>query len=189
MARVSSQKAVWPPYDSFMASRCQRSEGSRKLFGSPERVSWVRALCDTDERLMDRQVEGTDDSCAGHAARQSRHKFLSKPFIAEPGTACTESYIVARPLRHRRRGRKRYAAYLRTRFARFLVSLRKVHPRRDAECLRFRARPAAGPSNGQTQMLYKRVRTDRRRDRFHRDLRSPSTIASCSMRSYADDRR
>jgi site-specific DNA-methyltransferase (adenine-specific) len=51
-------------------------------------------------------------------------KFLSKPIIAEPGTACTESYLVAGHFDSEIEANN-YARYLRTRFARFLVSLRK----------------------------------------------------------------
>jgi site-specific DNA-methyltransferase (adenine-specific) len=51
-------------------------------------------------------------------------KFLSKPTIGEPGTACTESYIVAGVFDTEIEAMN-YAKYLRTRFARFLVSLRK----------------------------------------------------------------
>jgi site-specific DNA-methyltransferase (adenine-specific) len=51
-------------------------------------------------------------------------KFLSKPIIAEPGTACTESYVVAGVFDTEVEATN-YASYLRTRFARFLVSLRK----------------------------------------------------------------
>lgn len=51
-------------------------------------------------------------------------KFLGKPIIAGPGTACTETYLVAG--RFDTEGEAAaYAAYLRTRFVRFLVSLRK----------------------------------------------------------------
>lgn len=56
-------------------------------------------------------------------------KFLSKPIIAEPGTACTETYLVA-GLFDSEAEAKHYATYLRTRFVRFLVSLRK--PTQDA---------------------------------------------------------
>lgn len=56
-------------------------------------------------------------------------KFLSKPIIAEPGTACTETYVVA-GLFDSEAEAKNYASYLRTRFVRFLVSLRK--PTQDA---------------------------------------------------------
>ena len=59
-------------------------------------------------------------------------KFLSKPIVAEPGTACTETYIVAGHFDDERAA-TRYANYLRTRFVRFLVSLRKAtqHATRD----------------------------------------------------------
>ncbi|MBE0418265.1 MAG: restriction endonuclease, partial [Coriobacteriia bacterium] len=59
-------------------------------------------------------------------------KFLSKPIIAEPGTACTETYLVAGHFDSEVMANN-YAKYLRTRIARFLVSLRKVtqHATRD----------------------------------------------------------
>ncbi|PIY05432.1 MAG: restriction endonuclease, partial [Gallionellales bacterium CG_4_10_14_3_um_filter_54_96] len=59
-------------------------------------------------------------------------KFLSKPIIAEPGTACTETYLVAGHFDNETMALN-YAQYLRTRFARFLVSLRKAtqHATRD----------------------------------------------------------
>src|SRR6266550_8048390 len=56
-------------------------------------------------------------------------KFLSKPIIAEPGTACTETYLVAGHFNSKGEATN-YAEYLRTRFVRFLVSLRK--PTQDA---------------------------------------------------------
>jgi len=56
-------------------------------------------------------------------------KFLSKPIIAEPGTACTETYLVAGHFNDEKTA-DNYAKYLRTRFVRFLVSLRK--PTQDA---------------------------------------------------------
>jgi hypothetical protein len=59
-------------------------------------------------------------------------KFLSKPIIAEPGTACTETYLVAGHFNEETVAIN-YAKYLRTRFVRFLVSLRKAtqHATRD----------------------------------------------------------
>ena len=59
-------------------------------------------------------------------------KFLSKPIIAEPGTACTETYLVAGHFDTEQEA-KNYARYLSTRFVRFLVSLRKAtqHATRD----------------------------------------------------------
>jgi len=59
-------------------------------------------------------------------------KFLSRPILAEPGTACTETYLVAGHFQTETEATN-YAQYLRTRFVRFLVSLRKAtqHATRD----------------------------------------------------------
>ncbi len=98
-----------------------------KLFGS-QKVSWVeRSDIPTNAAWIDKwkvlmtRVQGTS------AAVET--KFLSKPIIAEPGTACTESYIVAGSFDSESEA-KSLASCLRTRFARFLVSLRK--PTQDA---------------------------------------------------------
>ena len=50
---------------------------------------------------------------------------LGKPNVAEPGSVCTQTWIVAGPMGSE--GEAINAAhYLQTRFARFLVSLRKI---------------------------------------------------------------
>jgi site-specific DNA-methyltransferase (adenine-specific) len=46
------------------------------------------------------------------------------PIVLEPGTACTETYLVINRCKSERKA-KLFAAYLRTRFVRFLISLRK----------------------------------------------------------------
>ena len=93
-----------------------------KLFGS-QKLTWVeRTAIPTNTAWIDKwkvlmtRVQGTS------AAIET--KFLSRPLLAEPGTACTESYVVA-GLFDNEDEAKNYASYLRTRFARFLVSLRK----------------------------------------------------------------
>lgn len=101
-----------------------------KLFGS-QRVSWVErseitvnpAWIDKWKVLMT-AVQGTS------AAVET--KYLSRPIIAEPGTACTETYLVAGHF-DTEAAAANYAGYLRTRFVRFLVSLRKAtqHASRD----------------------------------------------------------
>lgn len=101
-----------------------------RLFGS-QRISWVErekitvnsAWIDEWKVLMT-AVQGTS------AAVET--KFLSKPIIAEPGTACTETYLVAGHFDNEAEA-KNFAKYLRTRFVRFLVSLRKAtqHATRD----------------------------------------------------------
>lgn len=49
---------------------------------------------------------------------------LSPPILGEPGSVCTQTYLVAGPLSSKVEAES-VASYLRTRFARFLVSLRK----------------------------------------------------------------
>ena len=93
-----------------------------QLFGS-QKVSWIERddlslnieLVDTWKVLMTR-VQGTS------AAVET--KFLSKPIIARPGTACTETYVIAGAFSSESEAQS-VASYIRTRFARFLVSLRK----------------------------------------------------------------
>lgn len=101
-----------------------------KLFGS-QKVSWIERKEVTvnpewiDEwKVLMTAVQGTS------AAVET--KFLSRPIIAEPKTACTETYLVAGHFADERTA-KYYAKYLRTRFVRFLVSLRKAtqHATRD----------------------------------------------------------
>jgi hypothetical protein len=81
-------------------------------------------------------------------------KFLSKPIIAEPGTACTETYLVAGHFDSQTEA-VNYAKYLRTRFVRFLVSLRKAtqHATRDV----YAFVPALSPTREWTDAkLFKR---------------------------------
>ena len=101
-----------------------------KLFGS-KKISWVQRkdipanLQWIDEwKVLMTAVQGTS------AAVET--KFLSKPIVAEPGTACTETYLVAGHFGSEREA-VNYDRYLRTRFVRFLVSLRKAtqHATRD----------------------------------------------------------
>ena len=101
-----------------------------KLYGS-RRVSWIgRSEVTVNPQWIDEwkvlmtAVQGTS------AAVET--KFLSKPIIAEPGTACTETYLVAGHF-DSEEAAIYCAKYLRTRFVRFLVALRKAtqHATRD----------------------------------------------------------
>lgn len=93
-----------------------------KLFGS-QRTSWIEREALTvnsawvdDWKVLMTSVQGTS------AAVETM--FLSRPIVAEPGTACTETYLVAGAFDDELEARS-LASYLRTRFVRFLVSLRK----------------------------------------------------------------
>jgi site-specific DNA-methyltransferase (adenine-specific) len=93
-----------------------------KLYGS-QRISWVKRS-DIQEnpewidewKVLMTRVQGTSSAV--------ETMFLPRPIIAGPGEACTETYLVAGRFKSEQTA-KLYAAYLRTRFVRFLVSLRK----------------------------------------------------------------
>lgn len=129
-SRVSSRKPFGLPTN-FKGK--QSSVGLKepiKLFEN-QRVGWVeREDIATSPGWIDEwkvlmtAVQGTS------AAVET--KFLSKPIVAGPGTACTETYLVAGHFGDETTA-VNYAEYLRTRFVRFLVSLRKAtqHATRD----------------------------------------------------------
>jgi site-specific DNA-methyltransferase (adenine-specific) len=77
----------------------------------PKNANWI-----DDWKVLMSRVQGTS------AAVETQ--FLGRPIMSGPGEACTETYVVAGRF-PRKTDAERYAAYLRTRFARFLVSLRK----------------------------------------------------------------
>lgn len=120
--RVSSRKPFGLATNFKGKKTPSRMTDPVKLFAN-QRIDWTErnsitvnnAWIDEWKVLMTR-VQGTS------AAVET--KFLSKPIIAGPGTACTETYLVAGRF-HTEKEAARYAMYLRTRFVRFLVSLRK----------------------------------------------------------------
>lgn len=121
-SRVSSQKPFGLRTFFHGKPDSRRINDPVKLFGS-QRISWVtRSEIPTNTAWIDKwkvlmtRVQGTS------AAIET--KFLSKPIVAEPGTACTESYLVAGVFDTETEA-NHYASYLRTRYVRFLVSLRK----------------------------------------------------------------
>ncbi|OBK17865.1 Eco57I restriction-modification methylase domain-containing protein [Mycobacterium asiaticum] len=61
---------------------------------------------------------------------------LGEPVVAAPGTACTETYLVIGVCKSETEARN-LAAYMRTRFVRFLVSLRKITQNITRDSYRF----------------------------------------------------
>ncbi len=121
-ARVSSRKPFGLPTNFHGKPSAANLDDPVEFYGS-QKLTWVDrsaiprnpAWVDDWKVLMTR-VQGTS------AAVET--KFLSKPIVAGPGTACSETYLVAGRFQDQIAAR-RYAEYLRTRFVRFLVSLRK----------------------------------------------------------------
>lgn len=121
-ARVSSQKPFGLRTFFHGAPTPDGLKSPVELYGS-QKVSWIdRSVVIQNAEWVDQwkvlvtAVQGTS------AAVET--KFLSKPIIAGPGTACSETYLVAGRFSTGDEARE-YAQYLRTRFVRFLVSLRK----------------------------------------------------------------
>jgi site-specific DNA-methyltransferase (adenine-specific) len=52
------------------------------------------------------------------------HQIMAEPIIAEPGSVCTETYLILNTFENEQDA-KNFAGYVRTRFFRFLVALRK----------------------------------------------------------------
>jgi len=126
-ARVSSRKPFGFATNFHGAEDTKGLKDPVKLFGS-QRVTWIeRSVIPANQEWVDdwkvlmTRVQGTS------AAVET--KFLSKPIIAGPGTACSETYLVAGRFEGEDEA-TRFAKFLRTRFVRFLVSLRK--PTQDA---------------------------------------------------------
>jgi site-specific DNA-methyltransferase (adenine-specific) len=129
-ARVSSRKPFGLPTN-FKGKPSAAGVSKPVRLYENQRIGWV-ARKDVainpewiDEwKVLMTAVQGTS------AAVET--KFLSKPIIAGPGTACTETYLVAGHFDNEPEA-VNYAKYLRTRFVRFLVSLRKAtqHATRD----------------------------------------------------------
>ena len=126
-ARVSSRKPFGLPTNYDVKPSAEGLREPLRLFAN-QRIGWIsREDITTNSEWIDEwkvlmtRVQGTS------AAVET--KFLSKPIIAEPGTACTETYLVAGRFATKLEA-MHCAKYLRTRFVRFLVSLRK--PTQDA---------------------------------------------------------
>ncbi len=120
--RVSSRKPFGLPTNFHGKPESKGLKNPVKLFGS-QRITYVeRSEIPTNGEWIDKwkvlmtAVQGTS------AAVET--KFLSKPIIAGPGSACSETYLVA-GLFETEAEAANYAVYLRSRFVRFLVSLRK----------------------------------------------------------------
>jgi len=125
--RVSSRKPFGFPTNFHGTTTPEGLKQAVKLYGS-QRISWInRSEIERNQDWVDEwkvlmtRVQGTS------AAVETM--FLSRPIIAGPGEACSETYLVAGQFKSKLHA-ERLAAYLRTRFVRFLVSLRK--PTQDA---------------------------------------------------------
>ena len=127
---VSSRKPFGFPTNFKGADSATGITDAIKLYGN-QKITWIdRSTVTTNAKWIDEwkvlmtAVQGTSSAV--------ETRFLSNPIVAGPGTACTETYLVAGHFNTKSKA-ENLANYLRTRFARFLVSLRKAtqHATRD----------------------------------------------------------
>ena len=127
---VSSRKPFGFPTNFKGADSVTGITNAIKLYGN-QKITWIdRSVVTTNAKWIDEwkvlmtAVQGTSSAV--------ETRFLSNPIVAGPGTACTETYLVAGHFNTKSKA-ENLANYLRTRFARFLVSLRKAtqHATRD----------------------------------------------------------
>lgn len=101
-------------------------------------------------------LSGTASEHGGQADKSGMRRVFSRILIGEPGTACTETYLVVGRYDTEAEAAN-LAAYLRTKFVRFLVSLRTNTQHLYSE--RFAFVPKLPMDRAWTdQMLYKRYR-------------------------------
>jgi len=120
--RVSSRKPFGFPTNFHGAESPKGLKQAVKFYGS-QQISWI-SRSDVKQhpewidewKVLLTRVQGTS------AAVETM--FMGRPIIAQPGEACSETYLVAGRFDSKLKA-EHYAGYLRTRFVRFLVSLRK----------------------------------------------------------------
>lgn len=121
--RISARKPFGLPTNYHGPSSPDGIANPIRLFES-QREGWisrddisVNSDWIDDWKVLLNRVQGTS------AAIET--KFMSTPRIAGPGSACTETYLVAGRFKTKEEAQN-YVSYLKTRFVRFLISLRKI---------------------------------------------------------------
>lgn len=121
--RISARKPFGLPTNYHGPSSPDGIGDPIQLFES-QREGWISRSDITvnadwidDWKVLLNRVQGTS------AAVET--KFMSTPKIAGPGSACTETYLVAGRFSSQKEAQN-YISYLKTRFVRFLISLRKI---------------------------------------------------------------
>lgn len=101
--------------------RIYANQGTTRVQGAVERevVRKNLHLVDAWKVLVPKAGSGREREKTGE------DKVLGPPIVAEPGSVCTQTYLVVGPLASRAEAES-VESYLRTRFLRFLVSLRKI---------------------------------------------------------------
>jgi hypothetical protein len=101
--------------------RLYANKGTKRISGA-----LLRSLVQKNTHLIDSWKVLVPKTGSGREREKTGvDVVLGPPLIAEPGSACTQTYVAVGPFLTEDEARN-VEAYLRTRFARFLISLRKI---------------------------------------------------------------
>jgi site-specific DNA-methyltransferase (adenine-specific) len=116
---LTSNFSQWYPKRRERSLRLYMHGGDRERWVDPEVVTRNQELIDEWKVLVPKAGPGNS---GGHVLPDM---VLGRPLVSEPGSVCTLTYLVGGPLPGEA-ACESLSSYLRTRFARFLVSLRKA---------------------------------------------------------------
>ena len=129
---ISTRDPFGATLSSNFSGYTELKQGSTDLrlhmnIGGKRRTVWIpRALVTKNEHLIDEWKVLLPKTGSGREREKSGVDLVLGPsLIASPGSVCTLTYVVAGPLDSESEAES-VCSYLRTRFARFLVSLRKI---------------------------------------------------------------
>ena len=117
---VSSQKPFG--FRTFVSGKLKHFDGAVKLYANKS-IGYV------ERREISQNISWVDKykvliTMAYGAGEDFPHQIINVPFIAEPNTCCTETYVVIGPFQGIE-DTKSVISYIKTRFFRFLVLLKK----------------------------------------------------------------
>ena len=118
---ISSRKPFGFPTN-FKDYAEKETETTIEIFGNGGVFLVERAKVETNAQWIDKWKTLLPPLGPGNDGYP--HKILGQPIVAPPGSCCTETYLVAGVFESEEEA-KNYANYIRTRFFRFLVALRK----------------------------------------------------------------
>ena len=117
---VSTQK----PFGlrTYVVPEDKKGKNSIILYGNKKKGFIDRSKIEVNENLIDKwKILITMAYGAGEGYP---HQIINKPIVVEPGTACTETYVVVGPFENEKKANE-FQSYMCTKFFRFLVMLRK----------------------------------------------------------------
>lgn len=112
-------------YGGFQASRARSDDLELHLIiGGKRTVRWMPRTAVTKQRDAIDRWKVLLPKAYG-AGESTPHQILGREIVVGPGSVCSQTYVIAWPFVDRA-GAESFASYYRTRFFRFMVSLRKI---------------------------------------------------------------